>query len=169
MPAGGIHGNRDHLARTLVCPVHRHATRPRAAPQRGGHRARPHGRGRPPVRRQGQARGPPVHVLFGGGVSQMRETVRSDTGIIGMWVSDSGETSETDMLTIHYSKRGVHIVPSRPSTRRQACWMRSISRHASISTRLEEVPSRVGQSSRGHFSTGAVSRMTPRAAGTSRS
>jgi hypothetical protein len=59
-----------------------------------------------------------IHVSFGGGVSQIKETVRSDTGIIGMWTSDSGEGSETDMFTIHYSKRGVHIVPSRPSAGR---------------------------------------------------
>ncbi len=59
-----------------------------------------------------------VHVSFGGGVSQIKETVKSDVGIIGTWVSDSGECSDTDMFTIHYSKRGVHVVPSRPSAGR---------------------------------------------------
>lgn len=48
-----------------------------------------------------------------GGNFKNRETfIHSDE--IGIWKDEQGRCSETNRGTIHYSKKGVHIVPSRP-------------------------------------------------------
>ena len=38
--------------------------------------------------------------------------------IIGTWRDKAGNSSETDSLVIHYSKRGAHVVPAKPSWKR---------------------------------------------------
>lgn len=46
--------------------------------------------------------------------AQVREAVGTGGRIIGVWRSQDGRSAETDRLTIHYSKHGVHVVPSQP-------------------------------------------------------
>lgn len=46
--------------------------------------------------------------------TQVKESVCTGGRIIGVWRSKDGRSAETDRLTIHYSKRGVHAVPSQP-------------------------------------------------------
>lgn len=48
---------------------------------------------------------------------QVKETITIKGRIIGTWRDEAGRVSETDTLTVHYSKRGVHVVPSAPSWR----------------------------------------------------
>lgn len=50
---------------------------------------------------------------------QIKETVCVPGRIIGTWRNLRGEVSPTDSFTIHYSKGGLHIVPSPPSWRKQ--------------------------------------------------
>ena len=50
---------------------------------------------------------------------QLREVVSVKGRIIGTWRDEDGNASETDSFTIHYSKRGTHVVPSRPSWRQR--------------------------------------------------
>lgn len=51
------------------------------------------------------------------GVLQAKEVCQAD-GIIGVWRdSVTGESSLTDRFTIHYSAKGTHIVPAKPSWR----------------------------------------------------
>lgn len=49
---------------------------------------------------------------------QVKETVTVEGRIIGTWRGKKGNASETDSFTIHYSKKGAHVVPARPSWRR---------------------------------------------------
>ena len=49
---------------------------------------------------------------------QVKETVTAKGRIIGTWRDRKGNASETDSFTIHYSKKGTHVVPARPSWRR---------------------------------------------------
>ncbi len=49
---------------------------------------------------------------------QVKETVTVAGRIIGTWRDRKGNSSETDSFTIHYSKRGAHVVPAKPSWRR---------------------------------------------------
>ncbi len=56
--------------------------------------------------------------VSGANPPQVKETVTAEGRIIGTWRDEDGNVSETDTFTIHYSKRGAHVVPSRPSWRR---------------------------------------------------
>ena len=46
---------------------------------------------------------------------QVKETVTVKGRIIGTWRDKRGNVSETDSFTIHYSKKGTHVVPAKPS------------------------------------------------------
>ena len=50
---------------------------------------------------------------------QVRETITVRGRIIGTWRGLSGDSSPTDCFTVHYSKKGTHIVPAPPSWRKQ--------------------------------------------------
>ncbi len=49
---------------------------------------------------------------------QLREAVTVKGRIIGTWRDRKGNSGETDSFTIHYSKKGVHVVPAKPSWRK---------------------------------------------------
>ena len=63
-----------------------------------------------------------VHVNYDPktGMNQVKETIKAD-GIIGTWRKKYNgkvvDVSLTDRFTIHYSKEGVHLIPSTPSWR----------------------------------------------------
>ena len=54
-----------------------------------------------------------AHVDKDGNLSA-REVCQAE-GRIGVWRDRSGREAPTDRLTIHYSKRGAHVVPAKPS------------------------------------------------------
>lgn len=58
-----------------------------------------------------------MHVT-GANPPQLREVVIVKGRIIGTWRDRAGNSSETDSLAIHYSKKGAHVVPAKPSWRR---------------------------------------------------
>ena len=58
-----------------------------------------------------------MHVT-GANPPQLREVVTVKGRIIGTWRDRVGNSSETDSLAIHYSNKGAHVVPAKPSWRR---------------------------------------------------
>ena len=58
-------------------------------------------------------------IRVSGDQPQVKETLAVPGAIIGVWRDENGRESETGSLTLHYSKRGVHAVPSRPSWRKE--------------------------------------------------